>query len=126
MFSFLLSLLSSQSATTGLLAGLEHTDAQKEIMCLDFYCVVQMLILQHRDPCYNDQKRSFCYIFFSYFFDRYHYYSRSGHFWIENRFLPECYLILTAVHQFYESQLKIPEVLKPVRDYRDIEGWVGM
>lgn len=47
-------------------------------------------------------------------------------FWTENRFLLEHYLILTSVDHFYENQLEIPQVLKPVKGYRDIEGWAGM
>lgn len=53
-------------------------------------------------------EKEFSLHFSSHFSDRYHHHSRAGHFWIENMFLPECYLILTTVDHFYESQLEIP------------------
>lgn len=91
----------------------------------------KVLSLQHSDHLHNVQGTSFHHIFLLYTKTvltcivlqlihpenvRFHQPSRPGHFKIKNRFSPKGYLILRTVDYFYEGQLEIPQVSKPVKD----------
>lgn len=97
-----------------------------EVMLLDFSCAAQLCLFSMEIQLLMPSKPAFMAFFFSDFFARFHYHSVSGHFWIENRFLLKGYWGLRTVDHFYEGQLEIPKVLKPVKDYTVIERWVGM